>query len=68
MKKVYILFILSLVLAISGLTVSVDATDVIFDTSMTEIRDYKNLYMKKYESFLDQRIELGEILSLLEII
>ncbi|WP_294562915.1 hypothetical protein [uncultured Traorella sp.] len=60
MKKVYILFILSLVLAISGLTVSVDATDVIFDTSMTEIRDYKNLYMKKYESFLDQRIELGK--------
>lgn len=60
MKKVYILFILFLVLAISGLTVSVDATDVIFDTSMTEIRDYKNLFMKKYESFFDQRIELGK--------
>lgn len=47
MKKVYILFILSLVLAISGLTVSVDATDVIFDTSMTEIRDYENLLAQK---------------------
>ncbi len=52
MKKVYILFILSLVLAISGLTVSVDATDVIIDTSMTEIRDYKNLYRKNMNHFL----------------